>query len=164
MDLLSPDIGTIFWTALTFVLLLWVLKKMAWGPLLQTLEDREKRIKEALAKAEAAQRDVDEARERQQEILDSARKEAQELLNKSRKTAEATKEEIIEKAQAEANKILERARNEISLERKKALEEIKKQAVELSVQIASKLIHKSLSPEDHRKLIDESVEEIVEVQ
>ncbi len=162
MNLLSPDPGTIFWTALTFILLMLVLKKMAWGPILQTLEEREKRIKEALEKADVAQKGLEEAKSQQQQILEAAKKEAQEFLNKSRKTAEATKEEIIEKAHTEASNMIERAKREIALEKEKAVEEIKRQAVELSVLMASKLINKSLSTDDHKKIIEQSLQEIVE--
>ncbi|RMD92931.1 MAG: ATP synthase F0 subunit B [Calditrichaeota bacterium] len=164
MNLMNPDPGTLFWTALTFILLMLVLKKIAWGPILQTLEERERRIKEALEKAEAAQKESEQAMEKQREILEAARKEAQEIIAKSRKTAETTKEEIIEKARAEANMLLERSKKEIALEREKAIEEIKKQAVELSIMMASKLIGKSLTKDDHLDLIEESLEKIAEVQ
>jgi F-type H+-transporting ATPase subunit b len=162
MDLLSPDPGTIFWTVITFIFLLFILKKMAWGPILQTLTEREKRIKEALDKADATQRETEEAMAKNQQILDSAKKEAQELLNKSRKTAEATKEEIIQKAQTEASHMLERAKREIALEREKAIEQIKKQAVDLSVSVASKVIGKTLSTEEHKDLIKQSLQKMVE--
>jgi len=162
MSLLSPELGTIFWTALTFIALLFALKKIAWGPILQTLEDREKRIKEALEKADAAQQETEEAMAKQQEIMENARKEAQELLSKSRKTAEATKEEILQKARSEADGMLEKARKEIDLEREKAVEEIKKQTAELSIMVASKLIGKSLSEEDHKDIIEDSMQKMTE--
>lgn len=162
MSLLSPELGTIFWTALTFITLLFVLKKIAWGPILQTLEDREKRIKEALEKADAAQQETEEAMAKQQEIMENARKEAQELLSKSRKTAESTKEEILQKARSEADGMLKKARKEIDLEREKAVEEIKKQTAELSIMVASKLIGKSLSEEDHKDIIEDSMQKMTE--
>ena len=162
MELLTPALGTIFWTALTFILLLFILKKLAWGPLLQMLDDREKKIKESLEKADAAQKETEEALARNQEIMTAAKKEAQELLNKSRKTAETTKEEIIQKAQAEAAGMLEKAKREIGLEREKAVEEIRQQAAELSVMIASKLIGKTLSKDDHREIIEDSLEKMLE--
>ncbi len=161
--LLDPHWGTLFWTALTFVLLLVILKKLAWTPILQTLAERERRIREALEKAEATQKETEAAMAQHQANLEAAKREAQELLAKSRKTADAAKEEILQKAQAEANSLLERAKREISLEREKAVEEIKKQTAELSVQIASKLIGKSLSKEDHKQLIEESLKKMVQV-
>lgn len=162
MNLMNPDPGTVFWTAISFILLVWVLKKMAWGPILQTLQERERRIKEALEKADLAQKELEEARSEQHAIFEAAKKEAQELLNKSRKTAEATKQEILQKAEQEAAKMLERAKKDITLEKDKAVEEIKKQAVDLSVLMASKLINKSLTKDDHRDIIESSLQKMVE--
>jgi len=161
MNLLNPEPGTLFWTAATFILLLLILKRMAWGPILQTLAEREKRIREALEKAEATQKEAAAAMARHQESLEAAKREAQDLLAKSRKTAEAVKEEILQKAQTAAANILERAKREINLEREKAVAELKKQAAELSIMIASKLIGKSLSKDEHKKLIEQSIKEMV---
>jgi len=157
MELLTPSVGTLFWTALTFVLLVFILKRTAWGPVLQMLTEREQKIKESLEKADAAQQETEAALAKNQEIMAQARKEAQELLSKSRKTAEATKEEIVQKAEAEAAKMLEKAKREITLEREKAVEEIRSETAELSVQIASKLIGKTLSKEEHRDIIESSM-------
>jgi len=162
MELLSPAHGTLFWTAITFLLLLFTLKKMAWGPILQALDERERRIKESLEKADTAQKETEEAIAKNQETLELAKKEAQELLSKSRKTAEATKEEIILKAQAEADKTLEKAKREIELEREKAIDAIRTQTAELSIQIASKLIGKTLSADDHKDIIESSLNKMVE--
>ncbi len=160
MELLTPNLGTFFWTAVTFVLLLVILKKVAWGPILQTLAERETRIKEALEKADAAQKETEEALAKNQKVMDEAKKEAQDLLNKSRKTADTTKEEIIQKAHSEASAMLEKAKREISLEGEKAVDEIRKQTAELSVMIASKLIGKTLSQKDHQDVIDDSLKQM----
>ncbi len=163
MNLLNPEPGTIFWTALTFIFLLFILKKMAWTPILQALDDREKRIKDSLDKADAAQKETELAMVKHQEIMESAKKEAQELLAKSRNTAETTKDEILQKARAEASNMLEKAKKEISLEKEKAVEEINKQTAELSIYIASKLIGKTLSQADHKDIIEDSLGKMVEV-
>lgn len=162
MELLTPAYGTIFWTTLTFLLLLFILKKKAWGPILQALDEREKRIKESLEKADAAQKETEEALVKNQEIMDQAKKEAQELLAKSRKTAETTKEDILQKAKTEAASVLDRAKREIFLEKEKAVEDIRKQTAELSVMIASKLIGKTLSKDDHKNIIDDSLQKMAE--
>ena len=157
---LTPEYGTMFWTAVTFIALFLILKKMAWGPLLQSLAEREQKIKESLDKADAAQKETEQALAKNQEVLHAARKEAQELLNKSRKTAESSKEEIMQKAQTEAANLLERAKKEIAQEQEKAVEEIRTQTAEISVSIASKLIGKSLSSEDHKDIIEESLKKM----
>ncbi|MCZ6821078.1 MAG: F0F1 ATP synthase subunit B [Calditrichaeota bacterium] len=162
MSLLTPALGTLFWTGLTFLLLLLILKKMAWGPILQMLDERETRIKESLEKADAAQKETEAALAKNQEIMEQARKEAREMLSASRRTADTTKQEIVERAEAEAARTLEKAKREIGLEREKAVEEIRSQTAELSVLIASKLIDKTLSVEDHKEIIDRSLQKMVD--
>ena len=80
MELLTPSLGTLFWTSATFVILLLILKKVAWGPILQTLAERETRIKEALEKADTAQKETEEAMAKNQELLDNAKKELASLV------------------------------------------------------------------------------------
>jgi len=162
MELLSPAHGTLFWTAITFLLLAFTLKKMAWKPILEALDERENRIRESLEKADSARKETEEAILKNQAVMEEAKKEAQELLGKSRKTAEATKEEIIQKAETEARKLLEKAKKEISLEREKAVDEIRAQTAEISILIASKLIGKVLSKEDHKDIIDGSLKKMAE--
>jgi F-type H+-transporting ATPase subunit b len=143
--------------------LLFILKRAAWGPLITALQERETKIREALEKADIARKETETALARNQEILDEAKKDAQDILSKSRTTAEATKEEIIQRAQAEATVLVDKARKAITLERDKAVEELKKQTSDLSILIASKLIGRTLSKEDHKRIIDESLERFAEV-
>ncbi len=160
MDLLSPETGTIFWTAVIFLFLLAVLGKMAWKPLLGALNEREQRIRESLEKAEEAQRQAEKNIAEYQAMLEKARAESQELIERSRKTAEAMREEIIQNAKNEADRLVERAKREISLEREKAVEELKKLAVDLSLLATKKAIGKALTPKDHQSLIQEALKEI----
>ncbi len=162
MELLTPSVGTLFWTGLTFVLLLFILKKMAWGPVLQMLDEREKKIQESLEKADAAQKETEAAVAKNLEIMEQAKKEAQSLLSQSKKTAEATREELTKRAEAEATKIVDKAKKDIAQEREKAVEELRNQAAELSVAIASKLIGKTLSKDDHKDIIESSLKQMVE--
>lgn len=160
MDLLTPSGGTLFWTALTFIVLVLLLKQMAWKPLLRALDEREQRIKEQLQRAEEARQEAARRLADYQAMLDNARQEAQEVISKGRKSAEATKDDIVRKAQSDAEQIVQRAKREISLEREKALEEIKKTAGELSLSIAAKIINKSLTAKDHQELIRDAVRDI----
>ena len=132
MDLLSPDSGTIFWTVLTFVLLLIILKKYAWKPILKTLEDRENKIKVALYQAEQSQKESEQLLEDQKRLLQKARKESTDIIEKSKTSAEKSRKEITDHAHEEAEKILQRARQEIELSKENAIVEIKKYAVDLS--------------------------------
>ncbi|MDZ7261329.1 MAG: F0F1 ATP synthase subunit B [candidate division KSB1 bacterium] len=160
MDLLTPDTGLIFWTVLTFLLLLFVLKKFAWKPLLRMLDEREQRIKDSLEKAEQAQREAESTLGAYQKMLNQARREAQEIIEKSQKAAEANRQEILQQAQRESELLLERAKREIALGKEKALDEIKQFAVDLSLTIASKIIGQSLTKEAHLHIIEQSLAEL----
>lgn len=162
MNLLTPDTGTIFWTAVTFLLLLWALKRLAWAPLVDALDERENRIRESLEKAEQARVDAEKSLEKYQEMIDNARQESQELIAKGKKTAEAMREELIKKAHGEAESLLERAKREISLEREKAIDDLKKLAVDLSLAATEKAIGKALTPKDHEALIKQALKEMGE--
>lgn len=160
MDLLTPSGGTIFWTTVTFLLLLFVLTKVGWKPVLSMLDEREKKIRESLELAEQAKAVSQQTLAEQTQLLEAARKEAQELLARNRKAAEATRDELVKKAQSEAEQLIAKARREIDLSRDKALEEIRDLAVELSMQATNKLIGKSLDARDHQALIDESLQKL----
>lgn len=160
MDLLSPEPGTIFWTVLTFILLLLVLKKFAWGPILKTLEDRENKIKVALYQAEQSQKEAEKVLSEQKNILSNARKDAIEIMNESKKNADKTRKEIVEQAHKEAENILTRAKQEIDLSKETAIEEIKKYAVEISFAAAQKVTSESLTREQHLHLIEKSIEDL----
>ncbi|HOY43135.1 MAG TPA: F0F1 ATP synthase subunit B [bacterium] len=160
MELMTPAGGTIFWTTLTFLLLLFALTKVGWKPILNMLDEREKKLKESLELAEQAKIASQKTLAEQNELLETARREAQEILARNRKAAEATKEEIIKKASSEAEQLIAKARREIDLSRDKAIEEIRDLAVELSMDATAKLVGKSLDAGDHQSLIDESLKKL----
>jgi F-type H+-transporting ATPase subunit b len=158
MELLTPQGGTIFWTAVTFMILLIILGKLAWRPILEMLDEREKKIRESLEQAEIARAEAEKNMAEQNKIIKAAKKEAQEILNKSRSAAESIKEEIVQKAGQEADQLVDKAKHEIELSQKKAIEGIRDLAVELSMTATTKLIGKSLDEKDHKELIEQSIE------
>jgi len=162
MDLLSPDSGTIFWTVITFILLLLILKKYAWKPILKTLADRENKIKAALYQAEQDQKEAAKLLEEQKALLEKARRDSVQLINESKRSAEASRKELIEQARQEADRILERARREIDLSKDAAIQEIKQYATEIAILAAQKVVGETLSTEQHLKLIDKYVKEFVQ--
>jgi len=162
MELMTPSGGTIFWTAVTFILLVLILGKFAWRPILQTLDEREKRIKESLEQAETARLTAKKTLEEQTQIIENARKEAQEILAKTRKAADVTKEEILKKANVEAGHLVDKAKKEIELSRDKAMEDIRDLAVDLSMSATRQLIGRSLDKKDHESLIQQSLKNIGE--
>ncbi|NOZ55232.1 MAG: F0F1 ATP synthase subunit B [Calditrichaeota bacterium] len=158
--LLNVNTGLIFWTVVTFLLLLLTLKKLAWSPILGALQEREKRIQEDLERAEKAREESERLLEEQRQMLQKARQEAQEIIERGRKAAEAARQELLAKSKEEAEQLLEKARREIELSRDKALEEIRNLAVELSLAAAQKVIRKELDPDEHRRLVEEALQEM----
>lgn len=158
--MLELHTGLIAWTIIIFVFLLILLRLVAWKPIVGALEERTKRIKDSLEKAEAAQRAAENARAEYEAMMAKASKEAQDLIARGRKAAETTRDEIVAKAQAESEQLKQRTIREIDLARQKALEEIKHTAAQLSIDIASKIISRSLAAKDHQDLIRQALREM----
>jgi len=160
MDLLSPDSGTIFWTIVTFILLLLILKKYAWKPILKTLSDRENKIKVALYQAEQDQKEAEKLLAEQRQLLEKAKNESVQIINDSKKNAEASRKELIEQARIAADHLLERAKQEIELSKDAAIEDVKQYATDIAFLAAQKVVGETLSREQHLDLIDKYVKKL----
>ncbi len=158
--LVQPDPGLFLWTILTFLVLLGLLAKFAWKPLLDVLDKRQEMIRQSLDDAEKAKQELEQLQQKSKDILSEARAEAQSIVAKSRAEAERLKAEIREKAKSDAASILSNAEKQIQLETEKAISQIRSDVADLSHLVASKLIGKNLSREDDEALIEESLKQI----
>jgi len=158
--LVQPDPGLFIWTILTFLVLLALLRMFAWRPLLQALERRQASIRKALDDAQQAKQELERLQQQSQEIIRQARVEAESIVSRSRGDAERLREEMKQKAKSEAEGIVKNAERQIQLETGRALQQIRREAVDLSVMIASKLIQRNLTREDNERLIDEALREV----
>ncbi len=158
--LVQPDPGLFLWTILTFMVLLGLLAKFAWKPLLALLDRREEMIRQSLDDAEEAKQELQRLQQESKEILSKARVEAQSILAQSRSEADKLKGELRQKAKAEADSILRDAEKQIQVETEKAIAVLKNEVVDLSLMVASKLIKKNLSKEDNQSLIEESLKQV----
>jgi F-type H+-transporting ATPase subunit b len=158
--LVTPDPGLFIWTIITFLVLVTLLAKFAWRPLLDALDRREKLIAKAIDDAEKARADLERVRQDATKILADARVEGEALVARSRVAADRLGEELRQKASAEAAGILKKAEREIQLETTRAIEQVRREAVELSVAIASKILHRNVSAEDNRALIEDSLRQL----
>ena len=154
VNLLAPNAGLMFWTLLIFLVLLVVLAKFAFKPLTAAVEAREaaleKAIKDAQADRDAAAKHLAE----QTKALDAARAEAQRMVAESRTTGEKLRNEMLEQTKHQQAELLERARVEIDNERKRAIADLRREAVELAVAGASKVIERNLDDQTNRKLVE----------
>jgi F-type H+-transporting ATPase subunit b len=160
---LSPfagNVGNAVWTLVIFVLVVILLGKFAWGPVLGLLKQREEFIHKSLSDAK---HDRDEAEARLKEYavkLQSAQREAIGIIEDARRDAERLREELRERAKAEADTMIKNAERQVQLETSRALQQIRKEAVDLSVTIASKLLQRNISKDDNQKLIDEALSQM----
>jgi F-type H+-transporting ATPase subunit b len=151
--------GLIWWTLINFGVLLVVLKKFAWKPILAALEQRESGIKDSLAQAEAAREAAAKSKAECQAILDESRREAQTIVDDARKRAEQEYATILIQAKSDAAAQLDRAQQDIQRERDQALESLRAEVANLSVLVAGKVIGKSLDTDSHKQLIDDAMTE-----
>ena len=158
--LVQPDPGLFIWTILTFLVLLGLLTKFAWRPLLQALDSRQALIKKSLDDAHEAKRELERLHQESGQILRQARLEAESIIAQSRSAAERVREETKQKAKGEAEIIVRNAERQIQLETGRALQQIRHEAADLSVMIASKLIQRNLSKEDNQRLIDQTIQQL----
>ena len=158
--LVQPDPGLFLWTIFTFLVLLGLLARFAWRPLLVMLETRENMIRTALQDAEKATKEFEQLQEKSKQITVKARTEAQSIITESKSRAEKVKDEILQDAKGKASLIIKTAEEQIQAEKKKAIAEIRGEVVELSLSVASKLIRRNLTSEDSQTLIEESLKEM----
>jgi len=158
--LVQPDPGLYFWTIIIFLVLAFLLYKFAWKPLLAMLEKRETSIKESLIGAEKAREELANVKEDTEKLLAEARIESQGIVAAGKKNAEKRKEEIVVKAQAKSDALIVDAKKQIQIEKDRAIADVKSEVVNLSVEVAQKLIKKNLTKDDNLSLINESLKNI----
>ncbi len=151
---------TYLWTLGIFVALVLVLRKLAWKPLLEAVEAREKRIADSLQKAEEVQRASAEIAARQEAALAGAHARSKAVLDEARGQAEEYRKREMEKANGEAEAFLGRAKKEIALEEGRARDALRKEVVDLTLEAASRVLGRAVTGEDERRLAAETVEEI----
>ena len=161
MDLVTPEIGLIFWTTIVFTLLLVVLKKYAWKPILDSVDKRNKSIEDALKAADKAKEEIASLNVDNKRILAEAKKERDLLLKEAREIKENIISEAKKNATAEADKIIVSAKSQINNDKMKALIELKNHIASLSIEMTEKILKSELSDKNKQKeLIEDSLKSI----
>jgi len=161
MELVQPGLGLIVWMTVAFALLIWILGKFAWKPIMKGLKEREESIDEALNAANKARDEMKELQFSNEQLLKEAKGERDNILRDARKVKETIIEEARQGANEEANRIVENAKEAIEFEKMAALHEMKNELASLSIEVAEKIIMAELSAKDkHKKLIDRLLDEV----
>ncbi len=145
MDLITPEIGLFFWQTIVFLVLLFLMAKFAWKPILNSVRNREQSINDALASAENARKEMQNLRSDNEQLMKEARAERDAILREARELKEKVIADASEEAKVKADKIVADAKRSIELEKQSAMAELKNQVAELSVEIAEKIVRKELS-------------------
>jgi len=145
MKLVSPEIGLIFWMTLCFVLLILLLKKYAWKPILKALDEREKSIESALSQAQEARSKIEDLQKDQEQIIREAKKERELILNEAKKLAEEYRSQQQKVVNEEMAQKMLRVKESIEMEKRAAINELKENVATLSVEIAEGILEKKLN-------------------
>ena len=155
----SFNAGDAVFQLVMFIILLALLKKFAWGPLMGIMKQREDHISNEIDEAEKSRSEAQKVLEEQRSLLKEARQEAQNLIENAKKQGDIQRDEIIKTARTESERIKESAKAEIEQQKENAVAAIREQVASLSVLIASKVIEKQLDAKDQEKLINEYIKE-----
>lgn len=157
MKLVTPDLGLMVWTGIVFLLLLFVLTKFVWKPVLKAVNEREKNISDSLELAEKTKAEMMALQAANENLLKEARAERDAIVKDAKETATAMLESAKADAKTEAAKIVESARASISAEKMAAITELKTQVASISLEIAEKIIRGELSSDDKQKALAEKL-------
>ena len=156
----SINTGLIFWTILVFLVLLVLLWRFGWPAILKSVEERERRIQQQLEEAERARAEAARLLEEHKRLVAAARAESQQLIAQARAVAEKERETLLAKAREEYDALLNRARKDLEAEKEKAILALRREAVDLSIAAASRVIAANLDTAANRKLVTEFLESI----
>ena len=155
------SIGLFFWQTIIFVILIFLLKKFAWSPILKAVNDREQGIKDALDSAEAAKKEMQSLQADNEKIMKKARAERDSLLKEARDLKNSMISQAKDEAKSEAQKIIESANEAILNEKNAAVSDIKKQVASLSIEIAEKLLKEKLSDDNKQmKIVEDLIKDV----
>ncbi|WP_372918345.1 F0F1 ATP synthase subunit B [Salegentibacter sp.] len=161
MDLITPEFGLFFWQTIVFLVLIFVMAKFAWKPILGAVNTREQSINDALASAEEARKEMQNLKSDNEQLLKEARAERDAILKEAREIKERVIAEATEDAQKKADKIVVQAQETIKLEKQAAMTELKNHVAALSIEIAEKVVRRELSSDEKQhQMIDEMLGDV----
>lgn len=158
--LIQPKYGTLFWTAVTFVLLAFLLSKVAWKPLLGAIQERERSIEESLEQARREREDAEKLLGEHRALVAQAQRERAEAVEKGRVEAERLKTEILQEARTQSEHRLQKAEEQVQAELRQARDDLREMTVDLAIQAAGKLLTRNLDDSTQRKLVEDHLSDL----
>lgn len=158
--IVSPNVGLMIWTLITFFIVLFVLRKFAFPKIQEVLDKRRELIEGSIDHAEQVRKEADELLAEYRERLSEARVQAEEIVARSRRASEAAEAESVAAGKRTREELLEQTRREIEVETQRALQEIRREVASLTILATEKVTRKSLTPEDQKRLVEEALSEV----
>lgn len=159
-SLLSVNPGLIIWQLFIFVVLMFILKKIAWKPILTMLHTREQGIKDSLDNAEKLKKDSEDLLEQNKKILADANAQSMKIINNSKDMANKLRDELMAKAQEDSRKLLEQAKTEINQEKESAMADLRNEVSDLAIKTAEKILKDNLDPDKQKKIVNDFITQI----
>jgi F-type H+-transporting ATPase subunit b len=157
--LVSPSLGLMIWTLVVFLFTMWVLSKLAFPRIQEALDKRANAIRDSIEAAEKTREEADKILAEYRARLKEAREQSDDIIARARKAAESTKAQAAEEGKEKREELLAAARRDIEAETRRSLERIRKEVADLTVLTTEKVVRKSLTAEDHKRLIDEALKD-----
>jgi len=158
--LIDVTVGLMIWTLVCFGVTFFVLKKLAFGPIQKIIDERRQRIRESLGEADRARDEARRLLEEHRALMHEARGQAEEILSEARRVGDAQRDRLREELEAERQRRIDDTRKQVEAETRRALEQLRKEVAELTVIATSRVTGKVLDEKDHRRLIDEAIQEL----
>lgn len=162
--LLQPDTGLLIWTIVTFLLLVFILKKAAWKPILDAINQREGKIREDLDRAERSQKEAEALRLKYESQLNEAQRSIQEMVSQARKDGEKVRADMLNAAKEESERLMEKGRRDLAGETDRLKSELRNEVAGLSLQIAEKVLGRSVDKKLQEDVLKDSLHSIAEVK
>lgn len=159
-DPMQPEAQVLLYTVIVFLILLGLLWKFAWGPLMQALQEREDRINKRISDADSKLKEAEAKVAEYERKISHAKEEAAEIIAEGKRDVEKVREEIQAAANTEAQRTLERAKREIELAKDAAVQELRDRLVDLTAEMAARVIEREVKPEDHRRFVEEAIGQV----
>lgn len=160
LALLDVNPGLVIWTFIAFLIVLFILAKFAWGPIVRALDERADRIHSDIDRADKLRADAEAKLQEYMQKLDGLREEGQDIIHEANEDARKLKDEILKEARHEAEAVKKRALHEVELARDDVLDQIHRTIVEVATNVAGKIMERSLKPEDHSKLVEDTIKQM----
>ena len=158
--LLSVNPGLIIWQLLIFVILLFILKKIAWKPLLSSLHSREQSIRDSIDQAEKLQKDALDLIEQNKRNMSEANAQSMKIINDAKEISGKMRDELMQKAQEDSRKLIEQAKSEIKQEKESAMSELRNEVSDLAIKSAEKIMRESLDENKQKKIVNDFISQI----